>query len=295
MTLTTLTLETAKSLTQIKVCSCDRRRPLLKSQPEQRHDLGCSFRTLVRESRRRPARSPPPEKAMELCAHTTWAGSVRNSAFFIAEGFNMLMVIHGSDVGRHSALMNRAHRFRHSIFVDEKGWEELRQSDGCERDRFDDAHAVHHICLHGEEIVGYQRLLPTTRPHLLTDVLTDLCRRAPPRGPRVFEWTRFCVAQGHRELRPRGNSPFLELAQGVVEWGMARRVGTVTVAIDWRLMVIAMQLRFFVRPLGFPQRIGRDEVVALSMSFNRETLAAIQAARGCTDPVLPSTHWPSAA
>lgn len=207
----------------------------------------------------------------------------------------MLMVISGSDVSRHAALMDRAYRFRHAIFVDEKGWDDLRQPDGLERDRFDDAHAIHQICLRGDDIVGYQRLLPTTRPHLLSDVLGDLCRRRPPRGPRVFEWTRFCVAPGQREMRPRGDSPFLELAQGVVEWGMANRVDTVTVAIDWRLMVIAMQLRFFVRPLGFPKRIGRDEVVALRMSFNRETLAALHDARGCEAPVLTTTSWPSAA
>lgn len=207
----------------------------------------------------------------------------------------MLMVIPGSDISRHAALIDRAFRFRHAVFVDEKGWEDLRQPDGLERDRFDDVHATHHICLRGDEIVGYQRLLPTTRPHLLTDVLSDLCRQRPPRGPRVFEWTRFCVAHGHREMRPRGDSPFLELAQGVVEWGMASKVDTVTVAIDWRLMVIAMQLRFLVRPLGFPKRIGRDEVVALRMSFNRETLAAIRQARGCEDCVLPDATRPSAA
>jgi acyl-homoserine lactone synthase len=205
------------------------------------------------------------------------------------------MVIPGSDISRHAVLMDRAFRFRHAVFVEEKGWEDLRQPDGLERDRFDDAHATHHICLRGDEIVGYQRLLPTTRPHLLTEVLSDLCRKRPPRGPRVVEWTRFCVAPGHREMRPRGDSPFLELAQGVVEWGMASKVDTVTVAIDWRLMVIAMQLRFFVRPLGFPKRIGRDEVVALRMSFNRETLAALQQARGCEDRVLPDTRLPSAA
>lgn len=206
----------------------------------------------------------------------------------------MLMVIPGSDISRHASLMDRVFRFRHSIFVDEKGWMDLRQPDGLERDRFDDVHAIHQICLRGDEIVGYQRLLPTTRPHLLSDVLTDLCHRRPPRGPRVFEWTRFCVAPGSREMRPRADGPFLELAQGVVEWGMAHRVDTVTVAIDWRLMVIAMQLRFFVRPLGFPTRIGRDEVVALRMSFNRETLATIRQARGCDDPVLPDL-LPSAA
>ncbi len=207
----------------------------------------------------------------------------------------MLMVIPGSDISRNAALMNRAFRFRHAIFVEEKGWSDLRQSDGLERDRFDDAHAIHQLCLRGDDIVGYQRLLPTTRPHLLSDVLTDLCRRKPPRGPRVFEWTRFCVAPGHRDMRPRADGPFLELTQGVVEWGMAHRVDTVTVAIDWRLMLIAMQLRFFVRPLGFPKRIGRDEVVALRMSFNRETLAAIHQARGCDDPVLPDVSLPSAA
>jgi len=206
----------------------------------------------------------------------------------------MLIVIPGSDISRHASLMDRVFRFRHSIFVDEKGWMDLRQPDGLERDRFDDVHAIHQICLRGDEIVGYQRLLPTTRPHLLSDVLTDLCHRRPPRGPRVFEWTRFCVAPGSREMRPRADGPFLELAQGVVEWGMAHRVDTVTVAIDWRLMVIAMQLRFFVRPLGFPKRIGRDEVVALRMSFNRETLATIRQARGCDDPVLPDL-LPSAA
>lgn len=60
-------------------------------------------------------------------------------------------------------------------------------------------------------------------------------------------------------------------------------------------MVIAMQLRFFVQPLGFPKRIGRDEVVALRMSFNRETLATIRQARGCNETVLTDASLPSAA
>lgn len=192
----------------------------------------------------------------------------------------MLLIIPGSEIERRAPLMDRVFRFRHDIFVEEKGWEELRRTDGREQDRFDDAHAIHQVCLRDDAIVGYQRLLPTTRPHLLTEVLGDLCQRKPPRGPRIFEWTRFCVAPKHREVRPRANGPFLELAQGVVEWGLARRVHTVTVAIDWRLMVVAMHLRFFVRPLGFPKRLGRDEVIALHMSFNRETLSTIRAARG---------------
>lgn len=92
----------------------------------------------------------------------------------------------------------------------------------------------------------YPRLLPTTRPHLLREVLTDLCRRKPPRGPPVFEWTRFCVALGHRELRPRADGPLYHSSSRKA-WSnraVAHRVDTVVVAIDWRLMWIAMQLRF---------------------------------------------------
>lgn len=207
----------------------------------------------------------------------------------------MLKVISGCEASGYANLMEKAHRFRHSIFVDEKGWSDLRRPDGLERDSFDGASAVHQLCMRGSDLVGYQRLLPTTQPHLLTEVLGDLCRRRPPRGQNIYEWTRFCVAPGRREMRPRGDSPFLELAQGVVEWGTANGVDTVTAVIDWRLMVIAMQLRFFVRALGLPKRIGRDEVVALEMSFDTETLGAIHAARGRTDSVLEDLPLASAA
>ncbi len=200
----------------------------------------------------------------------------------------MLVIVPGSEVDQHRELMNRVYRFRHSIFVEEKGWEDLRQPDGLERDQFDRKATIHQICLRDGEIIGYQRLLPTTGPHLLKSVLRDLCHKKPPRGPKIFEWTRFCVAPGHREFRPSPTSAFLELTQGVVEWGIAHGIDTVTVAIDWRLMVLAMQLRFFVRPLGFPKRIGKEEIVALRMSFNHKTLATLHEARGNTDSVLVS-------
>ena len=65
----------------------------------------------------------------------------------------MLKVIAGSDVSRNAELMDRVFSFRHAVFVDEKGWEDLRQPDGLERDRFDDVHAIHQVCLRDDEIV----------------------------------------------------------------------------------------------------------------------------------------------
>lgn len=64
-----------------------------------------------------------------------------------------------------------------------------------------------------------------------------------------------------------------------------RMVGPLPAAIDQRLMVSATQLRFFGRPLRLPTRVGANEVVALWMSFNPETLHTIQKARGSRQSV----------
>ena len=106
----------------------------------------------------------------------------------------MPVPIPGSDVSRQAARIGRIFRFRHAIFVEENGWNELRGPDSLERDRFDDEHAIHHVGLRNDEIIGYQRLLPTTRSRFLTDVAGDLCRSRPPSGLEIQEWTRFCVA-----------------------------------------------------------------------------------------------------
>lgn len=80
----------------------------------------------------------------------------------------MLIVVPGSELPGHQAFMERAFRFRHAVFVEEKGRTDLGGPDGRERDQFDDENTVHQICLRNGEIAGYQRLLPTSRPDLLT-------------------------------------------------------------------------------------------------------------------------------
>lgn len=196
----------------------------------------------------------------------------------------MLLVIPGTDIHPQAAATERACQFRHKIFVHDRDRSDL-EAGGLER-RFDGNHTVQRIRLRDEDIVGNQPLPPTTRPVLLTAGLADLRRKQPSTDQRIFAWTRLCVAPGCRDARRKGDGRLLELAQGVVEWALARAVDSLAVAINWRLMVIAMKLRCFVRPLGFRKRIGPDEVVALRMSFDRETLHTIREPRGCKPLVL---------
>ena len=192
----------------------------------------------------------------------------------------MITTVTGDEIANHEHLLMEAFRFRHTVFVEEKGWEDLRRPDGLEVDAFDDGHTVHQICRRDGIVVGYQRLRPTLRPHLLDSVLRDMCRDEPPRANDISEWSRFAIGGSARETRPRRNEVFLELTEAAVAWCLSRGVTATSVVIDLRLMVVAMQLKFDVRPLGFPRKIGRDEVVALLLRFDPETLRTIREARG---------------
>ncbi len=96
--------------------------------------------------------------------------------------------------------MEQAYRLRHRVFVDEMKWTDLTKPDGREIDRFDDEHAARMLYIGGNgRVLGYQRMLPSTRPHLLSDVLSKRCEDERPVGPHIWEWTRYCVEPAHRE------------------------------------------------------------------------------------------------
>ena len=103
--------------------------------------------------------------------------------------------------------MEQAYRLRHQVFVKEMGWTDLAKPDGREIDQFDDKHAVHMLYIEEGKVLGYQRMLPSTRPHLLSEVMPELCEVERPVGAHIWEWTRFCVARERREKSGGVRSP----------------------------------------------------------------------------------------
>ena len=95
--------------------------------------------------------------------------------------------------------MEQAYRLRHQVFVKEMGWSELAKPDRREIDQFDNKHAVHLLYIENGQVLGYQRMLPSTRPHLLSEIMPQLCEVERPVGSHIWECTRHCVAPGHRE------------------------------------------------------------------------------------------------
>ncbi|MEX0404376.1 acyl-homoserine-lactone synthase [Aquibium sp. LZ166] len=183
-------------------------------------------------------------------------------------------------------LWEEVHRLRYQIFVEEMGWDDLRRSDQMEIDQFDHEEAVHHLCMRNGRVAGYQRMLPTTRPHLLTDVLQDLCEGTSPKGPNIYELTRYAVAPAFRDGRRGVSTVGTELIAGFVEWGLHNKVDQVIIEFEPMWVLRALQLSFLARPLGYQRTYGRQQVVATLLTFNENTLDVVRNRRNQHAPVL---------
>lgn len=182
--------------------------------------------------------------------------------------------------------MEQAYCLRHRVFVDEMKWTDLAKEDGREIDQFDDPHAVHMLYIDDGRVLGYQRMLPSARPHLLSEIMPQLCEGERPVGHHIWEWTRYCVEPGHRE-RGRALSPVANaLLSGIVEWGLESGISTIIIEMNPLWLLRLVQLHFRTIPLGLPQRIGDQDVLAVTATFDRRTLARLQEMRGDRQRVL---------
>lgn len=183
-------------------------------------------------------------------------------------------------------LWQEVHKLRYQIFVEEMGWDDLERSDRLEIDQFDHDEAVHHLVMRNGHLAGYQRMLPTTRPHLLTHVLDDLFEGDPPSGPDTFELTRYAVAPAYRDGRRGVSTVGTELIVGFIEWGMSVGVDKVIIEFEPMWVLRALQLHFLATPLGYQRTYGKQQVVATLLQFNQDTLDTVRARRNHFQPVL---------
>ncbi|MGX5850582.1 acyl-homoserine-lactone synthase [Mesorhizobium sp. PL10] len=194
----------------------------------------------------------------------------------------MVLIVTAQNAEEYQAELDQAFRLRHKVFVEEKGWTDLRREDGREIDRFDDTHAVHMLISVENRVVGYQRMLPSTRPHLLSEVLADLCEGERPAGANIWEWTRYCVEPQFRE-RGRMLSPVANaLLSGIVEWGLGSGIDTIIIEMNPLWLLRLVQLHFRVTPLGLPKIIGGEETVAVTASFDKRTLQRLRETRNAS-------------
>ncbi|MEO0329000.1 MAG: acyl-homoserine-lactone synthase [Pseudomonadota bacterium] len=197
-----------------------------------------------------------------------------------------MLIIPGREAHNYSHEMDQAYKLRHDVFVDEMGWQELDSDAKRERDGFDNEDAVHMLLYSDGKLAGYQRMLPTTKSYLLSEVYPELCETKIPRDASIWEWTRFAVAKEFRKsirkLSPTGN----RLLSGIVEWGMKENVHSIVIEMSPYWILPLVQLKFQIQSLGRTRLIGDEETIAIIANFDQVTLDRLREIRGDTKPIL---------
>lgn len=106
----------------------------------------------------------------------------------------MLLVAHASERCQHSEIFRQMYHLRARQFSQRRGWRVVVEN-GLEKDVFDELNPLY-ICIVGsqQKLLASLRLLPTTGPHMLSDVFPEVMGETGiVRHPLVWESSRFCV------------------------------------------------------------------------------------------------------
>lgn len=159
---------------------------------------------------------------------------------------------------------------RKQIFVDLLRWDVPVLGGRYEIDQFDDEHAIYLVVTDGDGAhLASARLLPTTRPHILADLYAPLCEGKVPRGPDIYEVTRFCLdrhvdAATRRFARDR-------LVGAIADFGLAQgiRLFTGVAELVWFRQILGFGWHCY--PLGIPRKIGGRMLCALAIDICENT------------------------
>jgi acyl-homoserine lactone synthase len=184
----------------------------------------------------------------------------------------------------HHALMEM-HRQRKAVFIDELGWR-LNGETGIEIDAYDAEDVVYLIEAEAPRapVTGSARLLPTGRPHLLSDAFAGLCEEPAPCGAGVWEATRFCPAPETPRGAPR-QALLMRMIGAIMETALLFGVEKVTFVASAALAPLSERAGWEVRALGAAKRIGREKVRAYLATINAEGLKRVRERIGAAGPL----------
>lgn len=166
---------------------------------------------------------------------------------------------------------------RKQVFIDLLRWDLPVLAGRYEVDQFDDGHATYLIlCDSARNHLASARLLPTTRPGILSSIYPHLCAGPLPTGPDVFEITRFCLS---RRLRaPERRLARDQLVVALVRHGLEHGIRTYTgvAELGWLQQILAFGWE--CSPLGLPQPDAHRLLGALRIDLTADTVDRLAAA-----------------
>jgi acyl-homoserine lactone synthase len=169
----------------------------------------------------------------------------------------VITILSPHEIGEFPDLMDRVYRLRHDVFVTGLGWTDIAKPDGRDIDEFDHL-ATHVILMEEDEILGYMRLLPSIGPHLLANVLSDLCEGEIPRGDHIWEFSRLFI------LKQKAGIPRV-FVSAMKDWAREQGVSHFTAEVNLSLVPVLQRYGWKCHPLGSPKELEGIPSVAILM------------------------------
>ncbi len=179
------------------------------------------------------------------------------------------------------------HHDRKRVFVDRFGWRLPAEGSWLEVDQYDNGEAVYLLALSSAgRHLGSVRLLPSSRPHMLSELFNHLCPGGVPDGDDCWEISRLVAS-------PAGSGNGMAvlrihrlLALGLVEFAAMAGITRFTLVAESARVPVLLSVGWHVVPLGLPTLTRGELLQALQIEIAAGTLAAMRRRLRMHSPVL---------
>ncbi|MDP1736943.1 MAG: acyl-homoserine-lactone synthase [Caulobacter sp.] len=206
----------------------------------------------------------------------------------------MILLLNAANRDAFPALMDDMFRIRHEVFVDLKGWEDLRRPDGRETDPWDRADSLYLLAVEGERVLGGARFTGGGEATLAGEILPELFADAPPLGEDFLEMSRL-FARSQVVVKDLLSPVISELLVAAAE--LQRIVGgrgALTI-MELRLAQSMLAWGGHPEPLGLPLRTRDGVLVGVMAHATALASRNLRRARGLKGPAIWWADGPDAA
>jgi acyl homoserine lactone synthase len=191
----------------------------------------------------------------------------------------MIIIAHEVERYSHESLFDQMYQLRARQFGLRRGWR-VEVNDGRERDRFDDLNPLY-VCVATEsgQLLASLRLLPTTGPHMLSDVFPEVMGEAGIiRHPLILESSRFCVdTEASRTFHEDGiNQVTRELLHGLFSTALKAGMQNIISVYDIFVERVLIRAGCRMERLGPVQRYDDLRTVGGLFDVTEEVVNALK-------------------
>jgi acyl homoserine lactone synthase len=203
----------------------------------------------------------------------------------------MILVIDALNRHRFGPILDDMYKLRARVFKDRMGWD-VTVRNGCEIDLFDELDPAYLVALDDDyQVVGCNRMLQTTGPHMLADVFQDiLCGEPPLRSATVWENTRFCIDTDRIKRKRNGRTvsyTACELMAGIAEYAYESGISDVISVVDPAMdRILKRSDNAPCDYIGKTVQMGKTKALAALSDITEERINRIRAFAGITGDIF---------